>query len=61
MKWAFKKATEISLKESARQKRYYDKKIKLFSIKNRGLSFSMTNGFQRETQIQDNGKVPLIK
>ena len=28
MKWAFKKATEISLKECARQKRYYDKKIK---------------------------------
>ena len=26
MKWVFKKAAEISFKESARQKRYYDKK-----------------------------------
>ena len=33
MKWAFKKATEISLKESVRQKRYYDKKIKCSQLK----------------------------
>ena len=48
MKWAFKKAAEISLKESARQKRYYDKKM--FPIKNRGLSLGTSKGFQRETQ-----------
>ena len=28
MKWAFKKAEELSLKESTRQKKYYDKKVK---------------------------------
>ena len=49
MKWAFKKAAEISLKESARQKRYYDKKIKCSQLK-MGLSLGTTKGFQRETQ-----------
>ena len=50
MKWAFKKAAEINFKESARQKRYYDKKNKMFSIKNRGLGFGTSEEIQRETQ-----------
>ena len=53
MKWAFKKATEISLKESARQKRYYNKKIKCSQLKTGDLVLVHQKGFKGKHKIQD--------
>ena len=53
MKWAFKKAAEISLKESARQKRYYDKKIKCSQLKTGDLVLVCQKGFKGKHKIQD--------
>ena len=46
MKWAFKKATEISLKESTRQKKYYDRKIKCSKLKTGDLVLVHQKGFK---------------
>ena len=56
MKWAFKKAAEISLKESARQKRYYDKKIKCSQLKTGDLVLVHQKGFKGKHKIQDKWK-----
>ena len=53
MKWAFKKATEVSLKESARQKRYYDKKIRCSKFKPGDLVLVRQKGFKGKHKIQD--------
>ena len=53
MKWAFKKATEVSLKESARQKRYYDKKIRCSKLKPGDLVLVRQKGFKGKHKIQD--------
>ena len=62
MKWAFKKATEISLKESARQKRYYDKKIRCSKLKPGDLVLvHVEKDLKENTKYRTNGKIPLIK
>ena len=53
MKWAFKKAAEISLKESTRQKRYYGKKIKCSQLKTGDLVLVHQKGFKGKHKIQD--------
>ena len=53
MKWAFKKAAEISLKESTRQKKYYDRKIKCSKLKTGDLVLVCQKGFKRKHKIQD--------
>ena len=53
MKWAFKKAADISLKESARQKRYYDKKIKCSQLKTGDIVLVRQKGFKGKHKIQD--------
>ena len=53
MKWVFKKAAEISLRESARQKRYYDKKIKCSQLKTGDLVLVQQKGFKGKHKIQD--------
>ena len=53
MKWAFKKAAEISLKESARQKKYYDKKIRCSKLKPGDLVLVRQKGFKGKHKIQD--------
>ena len=53
MKWVFKKAGEISSRESARQKRYYDKKIKCSQLKSGDLVLVHQKGFKGKHKIQD--------
>ena len=61
MKWAFKKAAEISLKESTRQKRYYDRKIKCSQLKTGDLVLVCQKGFKGKHKIQDKWEIPLTK
>ena len=53
MKWAFKKAAEISLNESTRQKKYYDRKIKYSKLKAGDLVLVHQKGFKGKHKIQD--------
>ena len=53
MKWAFKKAAEISLKENTRQKKYYDRKIKCSKLKTGDLILVHQKGFKGKHKIQD--------
>ena len=53
MKWAFKKAAEMSLKESARQKRYYDKKVKCSKLEPGDMVLVRQKAFKGKHKIQD--------
>ena len=53
MRWAFKRAAEISMRESARQKRYYDRKIKCSQLKPGDLVLVRQKAFKGKHKIQD--------
>ena len=53
MKWAFKKAEEISLKENARQKKYYDKKVKCSRLQPGDMVLVRQKVFKGKHKIQD--------
>ena len=53
MKWAFKKPEERSLKESTRQKRYYDKKVKCSELQPGDMVLVRQKVFKGKHKIQD--------
>ena len=60
MKWAFKKAKELSLKESDRQKKYYDKKMKCSKLQCGDIVLVRQKVFKGKHKIQDKWeKYPL--
>ena len=53
MEWAFKKAAEVSLKESTRHKRYYDKKVKCSKLEPGDMVLVRQKAFKGKHKIQD--------
>ena len=52
MKWAFKKAEALSLKESTRQKKYYDQKVKCSELQPGDMVLLRQKAFKGKHMIQ---------
>ena len=53
MEWAFKKAAEVSLKESTRHKKYYDKRVKCSKLEPGDMVLVRQKAFKGKHKIQD--------